>query len=288
MPKIKATYDTQDEIPEAYRDLFEQRGESTPGAEDGKFVLTQIEGLVTQANVFKLETANRKLREERDGWKKKAEHFGEKTPDDYHALEDKVGELEAQLATSGKPDEDKINQLVEARIKTIRGPLDRDLKKAQDSIAMLTNENGELKGSIKRTSVHNAVRAAASKAKVVATAVEDLLFLSERVFDVEESPDGNKRIITRDGVGCTPGIGPDDWLQEIGPTRPHIFPPNVGAGSTGSAGGGGGINGDNPWTKPNWNVTKQAQFTKEHGEDKARQVAKQAGSFFGATAPPQK
>jgi len=286
MAAIKSKYDALDEIPEKYRDLFEQKGESEPGADDGKWVLVNIQGLVTEANVHKLEVANRKLREERDSLKKKSEAHGDKSPDDYLVLEDKVAELEASLATSGKPDEEKVNQLVEARIKSRLGPLERDLKKATEALTAEQLITGDLRGTIKKTTVHDAVRAAALKAKVVPTALEDLLFLSERVFDVEEH-EGNRRIITRDGVGLTPGLSPDDWLTEIGPTRPHIFPPSQGAGSTGG-GGGGGLNGDNPWTRANWNVTKQGELTTKHGEDKASVIAKQAGSYFGATSPPPK
>jgi len=281
--KLKSKYDKLEDIPAEYRDLFEQRGESTPGADDGKWVLVNIDGLVTEANIMKLEVANRKLRDERDGLKKKAESFGERTADEFHTLEDKVIELEAQLATSGKPDEEKLTQLVEARIKTRLGPLERELKQVKEGWETEKGQTTDLRGTISKINVHDAIRKAAEKIKVVPTAMEDLLMLSERVFEVVEG-DSGRRVITKDGVGVTPGLSPDDWLSEIGPTRPHIFPPSIGAGSTGG-GLNGGLNGDNPWLKKNWSMTSQGEFITKHGDEKAAQAAKAAGSFVGATAP---
>ncbi len=282
--KLKAKYDKIEDIPVEYRDLFEQRGQSEPGANDGKWVLINIEGLVTEGNVHKLEVANRKLREERDGLKEKVDAFGEHTADQFHTMEDKVSELEAQLASLGKPDDDKVNSLVEARIKSKLGPLERELKLAKDGWEIEKVSTTDLRGTISKINVHDAVRKAAEKIKVVPTAIQDLLMLSERVFEVVEQ-DGGRRVITRDGVGLTPGLSPEDWLTEIGPSRPHIFPPSHGAGSTGG-GQGGGMNGDNPWMRANWNQTKQGEYIVKQGEDKAHQAAKAAGSSVGATTPP--
>jgi hypothetical protein len=286
MSKLKAKYTSLEDIPENFRDLFEPRGESEKGAGDGFYVLTNIEGIDTEGNVVRLESALAKSKKENKLLKERLESAGGgKTPDEIHALEDKVQELEAQLATAGKPDEEKINNLVEARVKTRVGPVERELKTTREALEKEQSKSQELSQTITRATISDAARKAATKANIVPHALDDFLMRAERVFEIVDL-DGKQKIVTRDQVGVTPGLDPEGYLSEIGPSVPHWFQASQGAGSRGGV--GAGMNGSNPWAENSWNMTEQGNVIKSHGIEKAEKLAKDAGSFIGATGPAKK
>jgi hypothetical protein len=276
--KIKAQYETVDEVPESFRDLYEER--------QGKMILTRIEGLASEADIHRLTTANNNLRTENSGLKSKLDASGGKTAEEYHKLEEQLQEAKAAVELAGKPDEEKINALVETRIKSQMGPVQRELEQTKKKLAEQEELSTTLQTSITKSKVSDSVRTAAGKAKVVASAVEDILALAGGVFEVIDI-DGKEKVVTRDGIGVTPGLDPEAYFSEVAPNKPHWFEGSQGAGATGGR-GGGTINGANPWSADGWNVTQQAKFYREHGPDKANQYAKAAGSAIGATSPPRK
>lgn len=268
---LKAKYVSQDEIPEAHRELYEERG--------GEYHLTQIEGIKTDADVARVQRA---LEQERaghqDAKKKWSDFFGDTDPEEIRAKLDKYPELEA--AANGKMDDEKVSELADKRIATKTAPLERQ-------IGTLTKTNEELQAQLaqyqaneRRRLIHDAVREAAQKAKVIPSAVEDALMLSERIFEIGE--DGS--ITAKEGVGVTPGIAPDVWFTEMQPKRAHWWPASQGSGAGGSGGAGGGAN--NPWSKAHWNKTAQGAYIREHGIEKATQMAKSAGTALHAAHPP--
>jgi hypothetical protein len=91
------------------------------------------------------------------------------------------------------------------------------------------------------------------------------------------SEDG-KRVVARDNVGVTPGIDPETWFSEMQQKGRPWWGVSAGGGANGSTANGGGS--ANPWSKDGWNVTAQGQFVRQHGEDKARTMAKSAGVDF--------
>lgn len=279
MPKLKSTYATLEEIPEHYRDLFEERQE--------KWILTRIEGLASEADIHRLTTANANLRTENSTLKSKVEKFGDRSLEDLTRLEDENAELKATIEAGGggKLNEEKVNALVEARIKTRVGPLERELKVANEKLAAEQENTKKLSSKITKTTISDNIRSAAIKVNVVPTALDDIIAMAENVFEVIEV-EGKERVVTKDGIGITPGLDPKAYFAEVGPNKPHWFPPSQGAGANGGSGAGGGLNGKNPWGRANWNLTEQGKLIKQEGMDKASQYAKQAGSFVGATEPP--
>lgn len=268
---LKATHDTLEEIPEAHRELYTERG--------GKFELTGIEGVKTQADIDRL---NRGLTSERDAHKlSKAKLEGYLNLGDAEELQaklDRIAELEA--AAGGKLDETKLNELVEGRLRTKTAPLERE--KAQ-----LIAQNAEKDTKIeayeareRQRVIHDVVRTAASKSKMHEHALEDALLLAERVLEVDEQ--GN--VTTKDGVGVTPGISPEVWLQEMAPKRPHWWPESGGGGGRGNPGGRGGHGGNNPFTAEHWNMTEQGRVYSESPE-RAAQLAQSAGTTVGGQRP---
>jgi len=265
--KIKAKYPTLDDVPEEYRDLYEERG--------GEYVLTQIEGLRTDADITRVQNA---LTAEKTAHKKSkdtlAALLGGRTAEEVQADLDRIPELEA---SAGNVDEAKIEALVTARVKRETAPLERRVRDAEAKAAELEGENTTLKASEKKRKVHDALRQAGTKAKITDTAMEDLL-MYDGMFDISE--DG--KIVTRDGVGAAPGIEPETWLQDMQEKRPHWWPPSQGGG----AGGGKTTTSfpNNPWSAEHWNMTEQAKVI-QADRPKAERMAAAAQSKIGATAP---
>ena len=101
---------------------------------------------------------------------------------------------------------------------------------------------------------------------------------AERMFEITEEG----QVITKDGVGVTPGVAPDVWLSEMQPKRGHWWPASTGGGAKGSKGANFA---SNPWTKENWNMTEQGKILSTQGREKAEQMAKAAGTSLGGRKP---
>ena len=269
------------EVEEAFRSLYTER--------NGEFVLTGIAGVKTQADVDRVQAS---LTAEREAHKKTKDRLRplqlnghsivEMGDDELKAVVeafDGYDELKTKAESAGKVDDGKINELVEQRIKAKLAPVERELKTTKDELTATKAKVTEYETAETTRTIHDAVRKARIASKVIDTAEEDVLMLAERVFEV--SAEG--KIITKDKVGCTPGVEPDIWLQEMQEKRAHWWPESQGGGAKGGKPGTPAA--DNPWLPKSWNLTKQGEVIRTLGETKAEQMAKAAGSFIGATAP---
>ena len=182
-------------------------------------------------------------------------------------------------ANDEKIDKEKLEELANARVVTETAPLKRQIDELTTERDTLLGENTDFKDREVRRTVSDSVREAATKLKVLPHAMDDVLLLAERVFEVGE--DGT--VLTRDQVGVTPGIQADIWLGEMQSTKTHWWPLTEG----GNAGGGGGGTSfkSNPWSKEHWNLTEQGRVVREEGREKADQMAKSAGTTVGAPRP---
>lgn len=281
---LKPLYDKQDDIPEAFRELFTEK--------NGKWELTGIEGGVkTAADVERLQKSlkaaqddNKKIKAALQPW----EQLGK--PEEVVAKLDRIAELETLIEAGKGADEKKLEELVakrlDGKLKAATGPLERQLKALADEKAALAAERDQLVGQNRRRTIHDEIRTAALSKDIGLRpeALEDALLLGERVFDIGE--DG--KVATRDNVGVTPGLDPKAWLTDMREKRPHWWPGSVGGGARGGGPGGGGGGGDNPWSAEGWNLTKQGQFLREHGAEKAEKMAKAAGTTIGGPRPKPK
>lgn len=272
MPLLQAVHEKVDEIPEAFRELYTEK--------NGKYELTGIAGVKTQADIDRLQTALEKERNDHKAVKERFSVWGDLQYEDVVKKLDRFPELEA--AAAGKLDETKIEEIVQNRVNgTLNSklaPLDRELKTTKTALEQATAKVQEYETREIRRSIHDSVREAIIAAKVLPEATEDALLLAERVFEVVDG-----KVVTKDGVGVTPGLNAKLWLDSIAEKRPHWWPASQGGGGTGGAGGGTG--GKNPFSKEHWNVTAQGQVIKEKGLEHAQQMAKMAGTTVGGGKP---
>lgn len=269
---LKAVVENLDEVDSKYHDLYVQR--------DGKWVLDKIDGLVSQGDLTRIQSG---LTNERNAHKEtKAELDRYKVlGDDVDAIQVQLDSIpELKLAADGKLDDEKINGIVETRLRAKVAPVEREMEKIRKENEDLRAENEGHKVEKTRRTIHDAVRTAASESKIVSTAVDDALMLAERVFEVTD--DG--QVVTRDSVGVTPGIAPQVWLTELQDTRPHWWEASSGGGAKPGQGTNRGVN---PFSDEHWNRTEQGKlFTTD--PVKAEQMAKSAGTTVGGPRPVKK
>lgn len=266
---LKATVEKIEDVEEAFRSLYTEQ--------DGKHILTGIDGMVPASQLAAVKT-------EAGGYRiklKKADDalalFGDMDPTKTREALDRLPELEA--AAAGKLDPAKMDELVAARLTTKLAPIQRERdtfaaenKALKDNVEAFTNKE-------RMRTIGDAIRRDGRAAKVVDTALEDAIMLGERVFEVNE--DGS--VTAKTGVGCTPGIDPTAWFQEMQPKRAHWWGPSQGGGANGNN-GRGGFGGVNPFAIDTWNVTAQGALVRSDRK-KADAMAKAAGTTVGGLKP---
>lgn len=281
--KIKSAYETVEEIPEGFGELYAER--------NGKFELIGVEGIKTQSDIDKLQEANRKERELHKVTKEHLAQFADIDPVDLKAKLEELAEAQAKLATltaEGRVDEEKVAARIEAAVNRAVGPVSRDkeaLARQVEAQKKIVSEKDAavvaLENSIKTDKIRSAIRDAAVSGAhpVLATAVADAVLVGESMFEIVDG-----KLVTKSDVGVTPGLMPKDWIKEMQEVRPHWWPASVGGGARG---GGGGITTgkENPWSAEGWNVTAQGRVVREQGEAKATEMAARVGSKLGAVRP---
>lgn len=269
---LKAVLDTLDGLDEHVAALYTQRGDKFEIAVE----IPGIEGIKSFTDFGNLNKALQKERADHRAVKDRFAPLGDRKPEEILTILDRVPELE--LKAAGAIDDAKIETIVNGRITAKLAPVERELQTARE--ALLTSQatiQGYQQKEVQRT-IGDSVRSASSKSHVVESAVEDVTLLAERVFTLDETG----KVVTKENVGCTPGISPEVWLNEMQSKRPHWWGPSGGGG----AGGAGGQRQftNNPWTNENWNLTEQGKILMENAS-RADQLAKSAGTTVGGKRP---
>lgn len=260
---LKIKLPNLDGIAEHYHALYTEQT-------DGSFLLTGVEGMKSQGDIDKLTTA---LNAERTAHRATKQSYAPlagtgMSVEDLVSLVDRRDELEA--LSSGAKD---VDQLVQAKLKQVTAPLERELATVRTELAERDSALGEYKGKERQRTIHESIRAAALAQKGFRKeAVEDALLSGSQLFDVNE--DGT--VFNKDG------LTPETWLSDLQAKRPHWWEASSGGGAGGA--GGPGVGGDNPFSKASWNVTKQGELVRAN-PTKAAQMAQLAGVSIGATSP---
>lgn len=274
---LKLSYDSLDSVDEAFHSLYTEK--------DGKFVLTGVEGMKTQADIDRVLEAKRKEAADHAATKEKLALYGDLDPEqitkDLAELEEARIKLQAGGGKDGKLSDEDLEKLAEARVKTATAPLQRQLEKLAKERDTFAQENTTFKEKERTRAIGDAVRKAATESKVIGTALDDVIMLAERVFEVGASGE----VLVKDNVGFTPGIAPDIWLNDMQEKRPHWWPASSGGGAGG--GNGGGTFSKNPFSAEHWSMTEQGRILRED-KGKAERMAAAAGTTIGGMKPQPK
>lgn len=269
MDPLEFQYDDINSVPEPFRGLYAEN--------NGKFVLTNVRGIKSQADVDYVRSALEKERNDHRQAKESLRLWDGLKPNEVRSQLDRITELEA---LAGKVDDNAINTVVESRIKQKLGPVEQELNSTRTNLEKITQERDVLQQQIVGRDRADRVRSAATEMKSHSTAVPDIEMAAERML--EQTPDG--RWITKDGIeGITPGVDVKQWLKEMQRLRPHWWPESSGGGANGTS-GMGGSSGSNPWTTDGWNMTQQAAIYRADPATAAR-LSKAAGTSVGGLRP---
>jgi hypothetical protein len=269
---FEVKYDSANTVPSEVKHLYKDDG-------TGSYVLLGAGEVKTAKDVANVQEGLRKERDAHKETKKKLQAFNGMDPEQVQSKLDRIAELEA--AAGGKLDENKINEMVEVRIKSRTAPLERQINKLTEDNTTYIGEIESYKKKDIRRKIRDSVFKAATDAKLRTTAIEDALLMGERIFTVDE----NDKVVTKDNVGVTPGVDSTVWLTEVKNSRPHWWPESQGVGASGGSGANGG--GNNPFSAEHWNMTEQGKLVKENIE-RAEQMAKAAGTTIGGSRPQAK
>lgn len=270
MEPIELVYDTADAIPAAVKGLYTEQ--------DGKFVLTGVTGMKTQADIDRIQEGLRKEREDHSKTKEALKPFKGLDAAEVQTKLDRIEELEA--ANGGKLDEDAIAKIVESRLKQATAPLQRQIDDLTETNTTLTADNEKLTGTITTGSRNEAVRKIASEMKVHGTAIADIELVAANYLEKDETT--GKWIVKADAEGVTPGADVKQFMREMQKQRPHWWPKSAGGGAQGSLEGVNG--GKNPFSGDTWNLTEQGQLIRTDRE-LANQLAVAAGTTIGGDRP---
>ena len=286
MAKLKTIYDTIDDIPEQHRDLYIEKG--------GKFELTGIEGVKTQADIDRQTVALEKERKDHKAAREKLQKWGDLDPDKVPVQLEELTAAQAEIASlkaSGKLEGQALTDRLEAAKAEAVGPVQRELKSVNARLQAKEKEAAEkdvalstVKQEQKQERIRIALRDAAIAAKVIPTALDDAVLVGERMFEYND--DG--KLITKPDAPVTAGLDPKTWAEAMKESRPHWWPASQGGGSGGGRGSTNLVGKDNPWSREGWNLTQQGQKIKELGPEKAAEMAARVGSKIGDVRPSPK
>jgi hypothetical protein len=208
---LKSVVDTLDGVPEPARELYAEK--------DGKFHL-QIDGMVPKARLDEFRQNNIDLQ-------KKFEAFDGIDPVKARELAVQAAKIrEGELIAAGKVDE-----LLSERTNAMRQEYDAKLQAEQAARAATSRQ-------LDAYLIDGGIQAAALKAGVKPSAMEDVLLRGRQVFRVEEgkvvAKAGDKEIFGKSGEALTFG----EWLVDLQKPAAHLFEPSQGTGAQGSQSGG--------------------------------------------------
>ena len=257
---LKFKYGTQAEVPAEHAAFYTER--------DGAFFL-DLEGAVEKAKLDEFRNSNAALSRERDELKQR---FDGIDPEEARTLlaekqkreEEKLlkgGEDAAATEEAQRQERERIEKVIEGRIKGVKGELEKQ-------VAALTGERDALNERLTTIQIDQGVITAATKRGLRPTALADITARARAVFKLVNGvpaafeSDGKSVRYGRDGLTA---MTLDEWVDTQVAEAPHLFESNSGGGAAGNGTGTGakshGLQ-KNPFKKETWNLTEQMRLLK--------------------------
>lgn len=238
---IEFKIDSLDGMEESISGLYKE-------SPDGGFVLdvTNVKPLDEFSKVHDLLG---KERAERKGLQEKLKAFGERTPDTYFELEDKVQEL---TAMTGDFNEDKINELMETKMKPVNRKMERLAQEREEAVNALSSLRNEINVNKRDSSLVEAVN---GKIKPE--------FLTDIKLRAQHSLEYNDQM---NGWFDESGLSVSEWVDSQISTTPSWRPDSQGANLK-SQSKTTVSTANNPFEKGSINLTEQAKLYKSNRKE---------------------
>lgn len=177
---------------------------------------------------------------------------------------ERVKKLEGMLAENEEAKliaDGKIDELVNKRLSREQATWQSQLEQKDTELDQYKQRVEALEGA----TIDSGIASAGHKVGLASTAVEDAQVIARHSgWKVEE---GTPVLRDNEGNVVRGKNGPitlDEWLETQRETRPHWFPTPKGSRVPGNP--GGGQNGNNPWKKESFNLSRQGQILRESPE----------------------
>jgi hypothetical protein len=224
---LRKTVDDINAVPEALRSLYVQDG--------AKWKLDVDEGGGNGEDVAGLKSALGKERQAREQMEKALNDLrkalGNEDPQKLMEARKKLQELEdKQLIDAGKLDE-----VLAQRTQRMQEDHAAQIAKFNEKLKEREKEVGTLSEQLSTVLIDGAVTAAAHKAGVKKSALDDVVLRARQVFRFENG----KVVAKKDGTiqyGKDPNtpLAPEEWVGGLVKDAGHLFEPSNGGGSSGS------------------------------------------------------
>jgi len=125
--KLKLSYKTKEEIP----DWALENGLYTE--KNGEWFFIGVDGMKSEEDIKRIQDSLQKERNDHKDTKAKLKAFNEleKTPEELAEIEQELSEVKIKLDETHKTDEEKLNQLVEAKSRPLQKKI-KDLEAERD------------------------------------------------------------------------------------------------------------------------------------------------------------
>jgi len=209
-------------------------------------------------------------------------------PDKLKQDYDRLLKLEQRFKDKELIEKEGFEKAVEQRTSEMKSASEGQIRALSEA---LNKREAELQTAIRENEqiiISRAITDASLAAGVVPGAIPDVLDRGAR--DGWVLNDKKQPIMMRNGEvvfgenGVDP-LTPREWASRtLRDSAPWFFNQASGTGATGSNVAGGPVN---PWTRENWNLTKQGEYMQKEGMAKAEAMARAAGSSITAIHPPK-
>jgi hypothetical protein len=237
---MKAVYASLDEVPEALRAEYEDKGGSFVLKVDGDH--PAFVGALTEARSA-ADDAKQKLTSFRENNVKLLKEIGASSfeegveklktlksvdPAEYARLKARTADLEGQGIRTSEDVQRIFLEKTKTQVEAAVAPLQKKL-----------NEIGERERAanekLARTTLENALRDAATKAGVDDRALPDFLSRGLNVFTLKDGQvvalRGDTPVFSRRKPGEV--LSPEEWANDLSGDAPHLFRPSKGGGASG-------------------------------------------------------
>lgn len=267
MPRLKAEYETLNDIPESIRDFYE--------SENDKYVL-KVDGMIHQDSVKKLQLALDAQRRETGEQKKVATNWSalkqslqrdDLTPEVIAEVFTNYDKLKADLAEITKDERRAIDVAVAERVQSLNQNFEGERTKFSEALKA-ANERGDKYENIYRDNLFSKSIEETIKDLVHPTAVTDVVYRA-KLFGWKLTDDGNVVAVNNRGEPIYSSLKPDqtitldEWVRNVlYKDAPHVFKSSTGTGDTSKPGFAIGS-----LKRSNMDQIAKTKFISEHGLD---------------------
>ena len=186
--------------------------------QNGKFYL-DVDGAVSNDKVAEFRNKNIELMKNLDDLKGQ---FNGIDPKKYKDAMTRIEELDGKKTVPME----EMERMVSERVQTMKSEM-------QETIDNLTKDKTTLSSQLESLIIDSAVRSAATKHKVLSTAVDDVVLRAKSTFKMEKGaamPYDTKGNVIYDKDGETP-LSVDGWVKGLEKTAGHLFEGSQGGGA---------------------------------------------------------